>query len=174
MYSIQESTEQDFACEKVKTRHWDWTIGDYIYTCFMDETTRIDVKDVAISTYNENVQGLLLEHNQNIRYLPIKVHENFPNLLGISAFDCKIEEISKANFEKLTKLTEIHLHNNKIKVIYADTFEDLTALQHIFLGKMNINQNLVVKSIINFRSEQNQENERRSFHESFESQRCFA
>jgi Leucine-rich repeat (LRR) protein len=102
----------------------------------MMEETIIDDDDYTIANEKDTkVSGLLLEHNQKVKFLPIKVAEKFPNILGISAFDCKIKSISKENFENLHKLTEIHLHGNMIETIYSNTFEDLVSLEVIFLGK---------------------------------------
>jgi Leucine-rich repeat (LRR) protein len=134
--SLNYSTANEVACETVKERHWAWTIEKDIITCFMMDKTIIDEEDYSISNPKDTkVSGLLLEHNQSIKFLPVKVAEKFPNILGISAFDCNIKKIFKANFENLNKLTEIHLHGNKIETIYSNTFEDLVLLQHIFLGK---------------------------------------
>jgi hypothetical protein len=105
-------------------------------TCYMIDETIIYDDDYSIANPKDTkVSGLLLEHNQNVKFLPVKVAEKFPNILGISAFDCKIKQISKANFENLHKLTEIHLHGNMIETIYSNTFEDLVSLEVIFLGR---------------------------------------
>ena len=123
-------------CELVKSRHWSWTIDDFILTCFLDDVTTIGTDDTSISSPKDNtVKGLLLEDNQNIKFLPVKVYEKFPSLVGLSAFDCRIKTISKTNFEKLYNLKEIHLHGNQIERISSNTFEDLSSLEQVFLGK---------------------------------------
>jgi hypothetical protein len=133
---LNTTTANEVPCEAIKQREWEWTIDNFIKTCFMDDETIIDGDNFTISSpISTKVSGLLLEHNQNVKFLPVKVAETFPNILGISAFDCKIKQISKANFENLHKLTEIHLHGNMIETIYSNTFEDLVSLEVIFLGR---------------------------------------
>ena len=103
----------------------------------MDDVTTIDSNDISISSPKDRtVKGLLLEDNQNVKFLPVRVYEKFPSLVGLSAFDCKIKIITKANFEKLDKLKEIHMHGNLIEKISSDTFEDLISLEQIFLGEL--------------------------------------
>lgn len=102
----------------------------------MDDETRLISDDFTIDLTHEDVVGLLLEHNQNILYLPINIHEAFPNLIGLSAYDCHVLAISNKNFKNLESLKELHLSNNYIEIIFSNTFEDLYSLEVVFLGKI--------------------------------------
>lgn len=130
-----DATTNEVSCEKVKQRHWGWVISDQILTCFMDDETRIISDDFTIDLAHTDIVGLLLEHNQNILYLPINIHEAFPNLIGLTAYDCHVNAISNKNFKNLGSLKELHLSNNYIEKIFSNTFEDLYSLEVVFLGK---------------------------------------
>jgi Leucine-rich repeat (LRR) protein len=101
----------------------------------MDEQTKIDSVGFMISSpRNDTIKGLIFEHNTKINYLPENTGEKFPNLVGFSAYDAQLKAISKANFQNLIHLEELHLSNNQIQIINSDTFEGLISLEHIFLG----------------------------------------
>jgi Leucine-rich repeat (LRR) protein len=82
------------------------------------------------------IRGIDFFGNSKISYLPVKINEAFPNLLGYSAGNCSIKTISKENFEGLSNLRELLLFENFIKKIPGDTFEDLVALEFVNLGKI--------------------------------------
>jgi Leucine-rich repeat (LRR) protein len=81
--------------------------------------------------------ALDFDGNVGVRYLPVKVHENFPNLLVLYAASCKISEISKANFEQLFKLKYLNLFDNQIETIPDGTFDDLIVLVSISLSEFH-------------------------------------
>jgi Leucine rich repeat len=123
-------------CEKVKQRHWGWVISGFIKTCFMDDVTRISSAGFSIdSVQDQTVYGMIFEHNLEINYLPDNIHENFPNLTGLSAYDAGLKGISRTNFINMIYLKELHLSNNYLGKIYKDTFKDLVSLEVVFLGK---------------------------------------
>lgn len=95
--------------------------------------TTIDEVNVIISTNDNTVKALELETNKNIFFLPVKVAENFPNLVGYSAWECSLKEISKENFAGLNKLKILELSRNAIEAIADDTFADLTDLSYLYL-----------------------------------------
>lgn len=101
----------------------------------MDRTTSIDAKDSTILTRDDSIGGLWLYSNKKIQFLPIRVGEKFPNLMGIFAGDCSINEISRENFKGLNKLKHLILRNNQIEMIARDTFNDLTSIERFDLGK---------------------------------------
>lgn len=102
----------------------------------MNDITEISTTGVMIgSLQNTSIAGFNLEHNKKINYLPENTGEKFPNLIGFSAFDSGVKEISKANFANLVLLKELHLSKNVKSKINSNTFEGLLSLKAIFLGK---------------------------------------
>lgn len=103
----------------------------------MDEVTAIDSPDfiIILSKGGEAVTGLRLAENNKISYLPTKIFENFPGLLGIDATSCSVKAVRKENFNYLYNLTLLWLRDNQIEKISGDTFETLTSLQGIDLRK---------------------------------------
>lgn len=111
-----------------------WMYGNH-QTCFMNETTRIDSKDFTIATNDDSVKGLYIAGNEAIKFLPIKIHESFPDLVGLNAFECSLTEVSYQNFAELSKLEELYLGINQIERIDDDTFKDLVSLRKLSLSR---------------------------------------
>lgn len=100
----------------------------------------ISNRDVTINTaIMEQIEGLSMKSNKNIAFLPIKVYQNFPNLLGYNAQNCAINEITYANFKNLNELQALILSENKIVFIHSNTFNDLHKLQDLMLDGNNLN-----------------------------------
>lgn len=98
-------------------------------------TSPINSSDFTISDQkNEEVKGIYFVRNTAIEFLPVFVYQKFPNLQGYAAYNCSIREISKKNFERLTRLVNIFLLGNKLEKIPSDTFDDLINLEVINLG----------------------------------------
>lgn len=85
---------------------------------------------------DENVEGINLSGNRNVRFLPVNPAEKFPNLISFDARSSSIEDISRSNFVGLTKLVKLYLENNLIKRISDDTFGDLLALEYLSLSNV--------------------------------------
>jgi Leucine rich repeat len=136
--SLKTVAATQIFCENFAITGWNIPLNR-IRTCWMDKMTTIDSKETTIGltpwNRNETFEGLSFWTNKKIKFLPIQVSEKFPNLLGYQASHCSITEISKKNFEGLTKLKLLHLINNKIEKILSDTFEDLVELTNVTLGK---------------------------------------
>jgi Leucine-rich repeat (LRR) protein len=79
---------------------------------------------------------LTLSNNDKIKFLPSKVAENFPNLLGYRASGCGIKKISKQDFTGLSKLKWLFLSRNEIEVIKEDTFQEVKNLEFLTLCKI--------------------------------------
>lgn len=121
-------------CESVRSGNWG-TFG-YWKTCYMIDSTVIDASDFTISTpRDETIKGLSFIWNEKISFLPLKIAEKFPNLIGINGMNCSIKTIRKENFQNLNKLKWIWLSINQIETIFSDTFEGLLTLEEITLGK---------------------------------------
>lgn len=102
----------------------------------MRKTITIEKSDFFFSQPKDNkVTGFCLENNKKINYLPINLHENFPNLFGLDARDCAIKQIKNENFRGLKFLKILWLSRNQIDIIAKNTFEDLKHLEYVSLGK---------------------------------------
>lgn len=134
--SIDVITAKEVACERVNDDDWYGNVGT-VKTCFMDQMTAIDTNDVNVSTRDDSVGGLDLSNNKNIFYLPLKVGENFPNLIVYAAPDCSIKEISKDNFKGLTKLKYLGLGGNHLETIANEIFSEIQSLQVLYMGEKN-------------------------------------
>lgn len=98
-------------------------------------TSPINASDFSIADRkDEAVKGIYFMENSEIEFLPIFVYQKFPNLQGYAAYNCSIREISKKNFERLTRLVNIFLRGNKLEKIPSDTFDGLINLEIINLG----------------------------------------
>lgn len=107
-----------------------WNIG-LLKTCSIKQA--IDSIGFTFVSVHEELYGLWLGVNEKTVFLPIKVNENFPNLIAYAATECSIKTIEKKNFEKLNKLKVVRLEINQIEKISSDTFEDLASLEYLYL-----------------------------------------
>jgi Leucine rich repeat len=136
VFSFIENIEaRKISCEIVVKSNWSNSTLGKTRTCFMRNTTVIDGKNVIISPRDESVLGLSFNQNKKINFLPDGVTKVFPNLIGYTALNCSIQEISIRNFAGLNKLKVLALSFNQIATINTDTFEDLISLEFINLGK---------------------------------------
>lgn len=107
--------------------------------CVMNKKTLINANNSVVAELtDEEVEGIDFNGNKNIEYLPYKVYKQFPNLVEYYAPSCSIKQIAKVNFEKLTRLKFIHLSDNKIQKIAANTFGGLESLNELNLGEINL------------------------------------
>lgn len=122
-------------CESVGQENFD-SLGN-LTVCYMTGLTVIEASDYEISTAREQtVRGLRLNGNKKISFLPLEAYKKFPNLIGYYAYECSIKMLKKENFLNLDKLKHIILFKNQIEMIYSDTFEGLSSLERIDLGKV--------------------------------------
>lgn len=129
-----EANALQVSCESVGHSYWGETIG-YMKTCNLRRSTSIDSEGIKISPDDESMQGLEFDFNKKIKFLPVEVSETFSNLLAYSAYDCSLTSIKKANFAGLNKLKSLQLNGNQISSINSETFEDLIALELLYLGE---------------------------------------
>lgn len=124
-----QAREDELECESFETCH------RASFCCVMNDFTEIKALDVTIAKNDDSVNGINFSENEKVYYLPIGVHEKFPNLAAYYAYRCSIRGLSKKNFEKLTHLEDLNLSNNEIVKIEYDTFEDLVALEQLHISK---------------------------------------
>lgn len=105
--------------------------------CELEAGTFIDAPDFTFKADEEriNTTYLHIRYQQNIHFLPILLHERFPDLEFYDIRSTATPKISKKNFEKLVKLKGLKLTDNQIEVIKSDTFEDLISLRELRLSK---------------------------------------
>lgn len=115
--------------------------------CIMTVISEIKSTQVTISESDNQIDGINFSENRNILFLPVLVYKKFPNLIAYYAFHCSIREISKKNFEKLSRLEDLNLNSNQIERIRSDTFEDLVALQQLHISECS---KTVILNILSF------------------------
>lgn len=102
----------------------------------MQPLTVIDSSDSSISTpRDEAIEVLTFSDNKKISFLPLKIANEFPNLLVYVASYCSIKVVKRDHFKNLNKLQHIDLEANQIETVFEDTFIGLTYLEHINLSK---------------------------------------
>jgi Leucine-rich repeat (LRR) protein len=107
-------------------------------SCRIDLETGIDASDFAFTTPDETITEIYADGNLNLKYLPLNIYEIYPNMIGISFWYCSVVAVSKANFQKLSKIRRLALNQNRISVIENDTFEDLESLEWLLLDNNRI------------------------------------
>lgn len=133
LLGVSGTKANEIQCESVESHKND---GIDI-RCFMNGNTVIDADDYTISdAKNLKVEAINFATNHKIQYLPLRVHEKFPNMYKYPAENCAIKRVSKKNFEKLVKLIYIGLSQNQIETIASDTFKGLPNLSMITLSKL--------------------------------------
>lgn len=104
--------------------------------CIMTEKTAINATNFVIGDLkDEDIGGIDFNYNKAVEYLPYKIHMQLPNLVTYRAKFCSIKQISKENFEKLTRLKSVELNNNQIQKISGNTFQGLEKLLQVVLSK---------------------------------------
>jgi hypothetical protein len=88
----------------------------------------------------ESIIQLDMENTPEIRHLPIKIAQSFPNLNSIYCTGCEVTTITAKSLQGLAKLKLIVLDNAKIIELNSAAFVGLNALLRIDLGKLNFNQ----------------------------------
>lgn len=133
---IIHASSKGVPCERIKNGQWELSDKVGKKTCVLYDTTAIDSIGYHITTpRDEEVVVTDYDSNDKIEYLAENVDEKFPNLKIIFASSCSIKSISKKNFRNLNKLDRLVLYGNQIARVDDDTFNDLTSLEYLDLGK---------------------------------------
>lgn len=105
--------------------------------CHFNSSAVISSSDTSIADVKDNTVDavFIINYNLKVKFLPVNVHAKFPNVKSIQAVGCSIKEISKKNFASLDQLKSIVLNSNEITKVPSDTFQGLTQLMVINLGK---------------------------------------
>lgn len=130
---VTDTQSNELKCDAVKSHNY-YNVG-VLKTCFVQTKTAILVDTVTFAQKDETIKALDLLNNLQISFLPIKVFENFPQLVTYKAEQCSIKSLSNTNFVKLHELKQLRLGGNKIESIGDNTFEGLIALEYLDLSK---------------------------------------
>ncbi|KAG5669783.1 hypothetical protein PVAND_000076 [Polypedilum vanderplanki] len=116
-----------------------------------NDKTLIDSEDFEMTEIDRNdlVKGLYFtecsadtfyscEFENNMKFLPIRISDKFPNLLTIHAQAKSISKIRKNNLEHLSKLGKLDLTYNIIEIIEVGSFDDLVELISLRLSNNKI------------------------------------
>ena len=87
----------------------------------------------AKTAYKE-IEGLNLNHERSVKFIPENIAELFPELIVYDARCCSIHTLMEKDFKGLTKLEAIFLMDNEIELIDRDSFKDLTNLRKLDLA----------------------------------------
>lgn len=131
-FALHFAEGNEISCERIAVYHLQYGFPN-LKTCFLDESTRIDSNTFTMSPKSNEEMSLKFTGNENIFYLPTKLHETFSTVALIHASRCAIKSVSKENFMNLGKLVTLNLGRNQIKSIDSNTFDDLTSLETLNL-----------------------------------------
>lgn len=134
------------ACEKIFFNPW---VGDFL--CIMNSYTVINNNNYTISDpFNVRVERMEFSENRYIEFLPILLHQKFPNIKKYYAARCAIKEITKQNFKNLLKLREVNLAGNQIYAVLSDIFKGIERLFKLNLSKFKLMCLTIIQSYLQF------------------------
>lgn len=101
-------------------------------TTFETIITDVVGKDVEGWT-SRDVQQLYI-NNQTMSSIPNGLNDQFPQLLKVTLWNSKLENIQEKNFQGLTNLVELYLSHNLISSINETVFSSLRNLEVLVLS----------------------------------------
>lgn len=110
-----------------------WSTYQNVFYISKDQQVNSELFTIQ-SPRNESIENILIEGVNNFEFLPFKIQNQFPNLIGFFCKDGKVKKISKNNFSGLRKLKEIELDQNQIEEIEENSFDDLESLEKLHLS----------------------------------------
>lgn len=109
--------------------------GKTTLTSCLVRNQSIDSEGTTVSPSSaSNFQGIYFERSKDVKYLPEKLAEKFPDLLAMQVIHCEVKSVQKKHFANLNKLFYLSLFENKIEVISNDAFDDLSMLEILYLS----------------------------------------
>lgn len=106
-------------------------------TCLLNETVDIEVYELA-SELDATVTGFIITKNKEMKFLPKRIGENFPNLIEFRTDNCGLTVARNYFFENMQNLEFLNLNSNKIATVESDAFKDLIKVQYL-----NLNDNMI-------------------------------
>lgn len=122
-------------CEKVEDVNYRAGNIGLQSVCYLAGTMINTPGFTIASERNESIGGLYMLGNRVAFNLLIRVNEKFPGLVVYMVTECTVKTINKGHFDDMRNLKQLDLVKNQIKSIDGTVFEDLTALQFLYLSK---------------------------------------
>ncbi|KAG5684223.1 hypothetical protein PVAND_013461 [Polypedilum vanderplanki] len=119
----------------------------FSYSCF--------VRNLKIATENATIDNIKGEHkpgkskydvdsliitNQNMRFLPNDISNQFPYLKELIVDNSKLTNVNKAPFKNLPHLTKLVIKGHDIENISPYAFENIPQLEELDLSKNNLRE----------------------------------
>jgi hypothetical protein len=111
--------------------------------CIIETTNNISCPctQIAIQTLRSDEISDFIIKDKIFEYFPVNLHEQLPQLSGISIIRCNLKEITKKNFETHQKLVNLDLTGNQLTLLRKDLFEGNQKLEKIVL---NLNKIILI------------------------------
>lgn len=101
--------------------------------CKIENQTIDEEGFVILESRDESVEGLSIEHNENIKFLPENIADTFPNLIGLEVWNCSVKSVERRHFKNLRELKELIIAYNKVKNVDSEAFKDQGKLERLQL-----------------------------------------
>jgi hypothetical protein len=120
-------------------RDFKWVrLGLSFETCNIDEGFFGKPGSIIKSSVHLTVKAFAIVDSYKTFYVPVNLHEKFPNLYVAQIEKCSIRHIGN-EFQGLNELQVLYLDNNKIRTIDDQAFKDNSKLTFLSLLDNNIN-----------------------------------
>lgn len=114
-------------------------IVDVSHYCRLAKNGSITTPDTVLSNpRNDDVDHFEFGDNRKVEYLPINIHDTFPNLAIFNAYACSLKSVSYQHFRGLNKLRQLSLSRNELTSLDEHTFDDLGRVLHLHLTENKI------------------------------------
>lgn len=106
-------------------------------TCSVIEN--IEHEDYILqSTLDNTVKAFDISDNRKVKFLPMRIGENFPKLIRFATRRCGLTVVRDHYFKNMQKLEFMDLKRNKIESIAGNAFKDLVSLTNLNLENNRI------------------------------------
>lgn len=140
---------KQIACESIYAYRFSDPMGS-LNTCWIYQSTTINTTGITLTSTSNEVTAISFWRSNQIFFLPENISVNFPNLTFYDAYNNALNEVTKSNFNSLTRVRWLHLSENKLERIANNTFEDMTALEHLFLSELSSNIIIVFLKVLRY------------------------
>lgn len=122
-----------------------------LYTCVVNESINIETYELG-SPFKTNVKQFYIFSNTEVKYLPGKIGEKFPNLKEFWVRHCGLIVLRSFYFKNMFNLEYLVLNHNNIAWIESVAFRDLVNVKFVNLAgnmikKLNINLFITMKDL---------------------------
>lgn len=95
-------------------------------------------KSTIGSPFDITVKSLYFSGNKDVKFLPRKMGEKFPNLIEVWVSWCSLSVVKNHYFENMWNAKDLVLYENEIKTIEPNAFKDLVSVEALWLNTNNI------------------------------------